>query len=212
MKRRDFFKTGARRAAGAVVDTLADSAEQRAASWIRPPFAKRELDFLLACTRCDDCVAACPHDVIFKLPAKLGIQVLGTPALDMANKGCHLCQDWPCVTACEPDALALPVAPDDDPDHEPDRDPDSNLGDDPDDAPSLPKLAVAWIDQESCLPYAGPECGACAHACPVPGALTWQGPKPSIDQNTCTGCALCREACITEPKSVKITTIGRVTK
>jgi len=76
MKRRDFFKTGARRAAGAVVDTLADSAEQRAASWIRPPFAKRELDFLLACTRCDDCVAACPHDAVESVKNIPNIRVL----------------------------------------------------------------------------------------------------------------------------------------
>ena len=190
MKRREFFKAGMRRAASAVADAVEEGVEQRAASWIRPPFAGRELDFLLRCTRCDDCVAACPHKVIFKLPSKLGIQVAGTPALDLANRGCHLCTDWPCVAACEANALQLPES---------------------DEAASAPppKLAVARIDESTCLPYAGPECGACAHACPVPGALTWQGPKPQIDQAICPGCALCREACITEPKSVLITTVRR---
>ncbi|MBT5194703.1 MAG: hypothetical protein HOM07_20335 [Rhodospirillaceae bacterium] len=190
MKRRDFFNIGARRAAGAVADVLEEKAESRAANWIRPPFARRELDFLLTCTRCDDCIQACPHDVIFKLPATLGVQVVGTPALDLSNKGCHLCQDWPCVTVCEPAALALPEASEDD-------------------EPDLPRLAVARIDTGSCLPYAGPECGACAHACPVPGALIWQGPRPSIVADVCTGCALCREACITEPKSISIATFRR---
>jgi ferredoxin-type protein NapG len=191
MKRRDFFKAGARRAMGAVADNLDERAEQRAASWIRPPFARKELDFLLTCTRCDDCIAACPHDVIFKLPAKLGLQVVGTPALDLANRGCQMCRDWPCVTACEPDALRLPDVEEDET------------------APPMPKLAVARIDQGTCLPYAGPECGACAHACPVPGALIWHGPKPVIEQDLCTGCGMCREACITEPKSVSIATIRR---
>ena len=187
MKRRDFFKASARRAAGAVVDVLDAKVEQRAASWIRPPFARRELDFLLACTRCDDCVRACPHGVIFKLPASLGLQVAGTPALDLSHRGCHLCQDWPCVAACEPAALVLPK----------------------DEDPAPPRLAAARIDTNSCLPYSGPECGACADACPVPGALTWRGPKPTIDAEICTGCALCREACITDPKSITIATLRR---
>ncbi|MDP6832292.1 MAG: hypothetical protein QF512_15145 [Alphaproteobacteria bacterium] len=190
MKRRDFFKTGARRAVGALADSIEEQVEQRAASWIRPPFAGRELEFLLRCTRCDDCLAACPHNVIFKLPAKLGVQVVGTPALDLAKRGCHLCTDWPCVAACEADALVLPE------------------GDETASIP-VPKLAVARIDERSCLPFAGPECGACAHACPVPGALNWRGAKPSIDQDVCSGCALCREACITEPKSMLIATVRR---
>ena len=69
-----------------------------------PPFAVDELDFLLACTRCDKCIEACPHDVLFKLPARTGLQAAGTPAMDLLNRGCHLCRDWPCVAACEPDA------------------------------------------------------------------------------------------------------------
>ena len=58
--------------------------------------------------------------------------------------------------------------------------------------------------------YNGPECGACAHVCPVPGALSWEGGlRPVIDQSICTGCALCREACITNPKSVDIRALDR---
>jgi len=64
---------------------------------------------------------------------------------------------------------------------------------------------VASIDERSCLPYLGPECGACADSCPVAGALQWpDGRKPVIDQDLCAGCALCREACIVDPKAVGI--------
>lgn len=191
MRRRDFFKLGARRTAQAVVGVLDERAERRAAGWIRPPFARPELDFLLTCTRCDDCIEACPHDVLFALPARLGLQVAGTPAMDLATKGCHMCADWPCVAACEPNALVLAQAA-------------------PDAPPAPPKLATARIDTSSCLPYSGPECGACAHACPVDGALRWvNGIKPVIDEQICTGCALCREACITEPKSVLVSALVR---
>ena len=57
----------------------------------------------------------------------------------------------------------------------------------------------------SCLPYLGPECGACNGYCPVPGAMHWQHERPSINDALCTGCGLCREACVIEPKAISIT-------
>ena len=179
MERRAFFKFGARKAAEAVVRMADVRAEERARSWLRPPYAKPELEFLLSCTRCDACVSACPHDVIFTLSARHGVEVAGTPALDLTLRGCHLCDDWPCVAACEPNALELAGDP--------------------------PRLAKLVIDTRVCLPYLGPECGACSDSCPVPGALEWpDGIRPHINQELCTGCALCREACITDPKAIAV--------
>ena len=188
MDRRDFFRTGMQQAARLAVQLADETVVQRSRHWIRPPFARAELEFLLACTRCDKCIESCPHDVIFKLPARLGAQVVDTPALDILNKGCHLCDDWPCVNACEPKALQLPV-------------PDEDTG------LPLPKLAHAEINTSSCLPYLGPECGVCKSACPVAGAMTWDMEKPSINPELCTGCGLCREVCIVEPKAVNITSL-----
>jgi ferredoxin-type protein NapG len=185
MDRRTFFRRGLKDAAEVAVKHADARVSKRAGHWIRPPYALAELEFLLACTRCGECVAACPHGVVFLLPARLGAQVLGTPALDLLNQGCHLCEDWPCVAACEPGALHLSEAEDDAP-----RPP--------------PRMAVAAIDTQTCLPYNGPECGACAASCPVPGALLWEGERPRIDSGVCTGCALCREACILEPKAIHI--------
>lgn len=186
MKRREFFTLGAKRAAGAAYQAVEGLGGGRPKRWLRPPYALTELDFLQNCTRCDKCVEACPHDVLFLLPANCGADVVGTPALDLVAKGCHLCADWPCVTVCEPQALRLPD------------------GDEAGGKP-LPKLATARILEDTCLPYSGPECGACSGSCPVPGALTWAGSvKPVIDPDLCTGCALCREVCITEPKSIEI--------
>ncbi len=68
-----------------------------------------------------------------------------------------------------------------------------------------PRLASARIDPESCLPYMGPECGACATVCPVEGALIWHGgTRPEIDPAVCAGCGLCREICVVSPKAVSI--------
>ncbi len=192
MDRRAFFSLGLRKTAKAAVEVVEQRAEQKAKRFVRPPFALGELDFLIKCTRCEDCVKACPHDTIFLLPARLGVEIVGTPALDLLNGACHLCEDWPCVTACQAGALQLPEPVEkEQADHELQNVP-------------FPHLAKARINEKTCLPYSGPECGACGSVCPVPGAIIWDMTKPKIDQELCIGCALCREACILEPKAVDI--------
>jgi len=199
LDRRSFFTRGAGKVAKVVTDHSAEQARKNAARWIRPPFAIDELEFLLACTRCDACIKACPYDLIFPLSAKLGAKIVSTPGLDLLNKGCQLCEGWPCVIACETGALKLPVKKSQDQDEfsEPDV-----YGDQYKER-FVPKIANAFINKETCLPYNGPECGAC-RVCPVEGAMIWDMEKPEIDQALCTGCALCRAACIVEPKAVMI--------
>lgn len=192
MDRREFFRRSAGKAARTVTEHVNNKVLQDAAHWIRPPFAVDELDFLLACTRCDACIKACSYQVIFPLPARRGAQVMSTPVMDLLNRGCHLCEDWPCVQACETGALKQPVV-------EANNDSGSEIQ-----PVRWPKLARAIIDEKTCLPYAGPECGACRGSCPVPEALLWTSEKPAIDETLCTGCGLCREACIVEPKAIRV--------
>ncbi len=199
LKRRDLFKLGAGKTVEVTAQLAGIKAAWAAENWLRPPFALKELAFEATCTRCDKCIEACEYGVLFKLPARFGLQVKDTPALDLVNRGCHLCEDWPCVAACEPHALMMAVAQK--PLEEAPEEDGTQL-------PPIPKLATVEIDTKTCLPYLGPECGACAHSCPVPGALLWPDAiKPVIDGAACTGCALCREACIADPKAI---TVGAV--
>ena len=187
--RREFFRRGVQKVAHMAVEHTANKTTR----WFRPPYALGEADFMATCTRCGDCITACPHGVLFTLPEKFGDEAASTPAMDLLETGCRMCGDWPCVAACAPGALT--------------RNPSSQTEDETDPQPgeiSLPRLATAMIDTAQCLPYAGPECGACAHSCPVPGALVWNGTKPVIEPEKCTGCGMCREACITNPKAVSI--------
>ncbi len=193
MKRRDFFRLGVRKAAEVAAQVVQARVSSTAENWIRPPFAASEPEFLARCTRCDNCIEACPHGVLFALPADSGHRAAATPAMDLLDRGCRMCADWPCVAACEPDALRLP---------------DREDGSPPGPPPAPAKFAEVRIDTETCLPYLGPECGACADSCPVPGALEWEGGlRPVIDAELCTGCALCRQACILDPKAIKISAI-----
>ncbi len=194
MDRRAFFKNIAGKATEVAVKHADERVNARAAHWIRPPFAIAELDFLLACTRCGDCVSACSYGVVFPLSARLGAQYTGTPALDLLSKGCHLCETWPCVNACQAGALSFP-------------DTEENSK-----QVSFPDIADAHIKTDVCLPYNGPECGACRDSCPVAGALLWELEKPVINDESCVGCALCREACILEPKAIAITSRYKTTE
>ncbi|HIP69670.1 MAG TPA: hypothetical protein EYH06_13955 [Chromatiales bacterium] len=191
MDRRAFFSETLRKTGKAVVKRIDAKVNRQAAHWIRPPYALDELEFLLACTRCDACIEACPNQVIFPLPARYGADVVRTPALDLLNKGCHLCEEWPCVAACEPQALKLPDV------------------DDEFEVTAIPKLAVAYLDTQVCLPHLGPECAVCRGVCPIEGAMVWHLEKLEIVGELCVGCARCREICITDPKAINIQSIHR---
>jgi len=193
INRREFFKSALNRSTKQAVKYIDKKVNSAATHWIRPPFAITELEFLLSCTRCDACIDACPHDVIFPLSAKLGASVIGTPALDLINKGCHLCDDWPCVNACEAQALQFPEKTIKD-----------RVNDDHLVKIAAPKLAFAEINEEACFPYSGPECGACKSSCTIEGALIWDQQRPIIDMEFCVGCGLCREVCIVEPSAIII--------
>lgn len=185
ISRRSFFSSLIRKTTDFAVRVVDAQVGTQGMNWIRPPFALDELQFLSACTRCNACIDACPHGAILPIASLHGLRVMGTPVLDLQNNACHLCADWPCVAACEPGALKLPVQEEGS-------------------APPLPRLADAGIDNQACLPHFGQECNACASSCPVPGAIVWNQSKPYIVPQLCAGCSLCREACILKPKAVLV--------
>ena len=183
MDRRGFFRS----IKSSILDVAPKAPPLRIAKRIRPPFALPDPHFTWTCTRCDLCIAACPYQVLERLPDNPAFLDRGTPVMNLERHGCHLCTDWPCVAACEPKALALPAPL-------------------PDASPNLapPLLATARLDTTRCLPWSGPECGACQGSCPIVGALIWDRSRPTITL-ACIGCGLCHDACIVEPNAIIIT-------
>jgi ferredoxin-type protein NapG len=67
--------------------------------WLRPPGAVEEALFFERCTKCNDCVKACPHGSIVFHPQD------GTPVIFADQSPCYLCEDLPCIAACATEAL-----------------------------------------------------------------------------------------------------------
>lgn len=63
---------------------------------IRPPWALLEAEFLDHCTRCNECLKACPQDILISGDG-------GYPTVDFRTAECTFCGD--CVVACKPAAL-----------------------------------------------------------------------------------------------------------
>lgn len=70
--------------------------------WLRPPGAVDEAMFLERCTRCSDCVEACPPGAIVSDVSN------GSPVIFANQVACELCEDFPCIAACATEAL-VPV-------------------------------------------------------------------------------------------------------
>ena len=141
--------------------------EPAALAVLRPPGAVAEGDFLKACTRCGDCASACPHDAIRKAPARLR-EAEGTPIVDPLASPCLMCEDLPCIAACETGALRS-------------------------EAPAA--LGSARVAPLDCLNRLATPCSVCVERCPVPGAIDFVGDVPQVNERLCTGCGICQHVC-----------------
>lgn len=63
---------------------------------LRPPWALLESAFIDRCTRCNDCIKACPQGIVV-------IGDGGYPSIDFKQGECTFCGD--CLAACRPQAL-----------------------------------------------------------------------------------------------------------
>ncbi len=133
----------------------------------RPPGAVDERSFLSGCTRCGECITACPVGAILLAPPKFR-EAAGTPMIDPHHAPCVMCPDAPCISSCEPGVLR----------------------------PDRPrKMGVAAIQTMACLAHTGSFCTVCSERCPVQGAIELRAGKPKIHEDICTGCGVCASVC-----------------
>ncbi len=132
--------------------------------WIRPPGAVGGQEFLDRCTKCGDCIDSCPHHSIQKL------QIDESPAIFPGKAPCQLCHDFPCIEACDAEAL-MPV---------------SKL--------EMLDMGVAVISAILCTASNG--CNACVSKCPMQAiSMDFFNYSVSVDGGSCVGCGLCQFIC-----------------
>lgn len=182
--RRKFFRDSF----GQWVERAIASTEERMAPerWQRPPGALPEVGFLAACTRCAECVAACPPKAIRTVPSSGGLAA-GTPYLDLRRNACIACPDMPCATVCPTEALSVPA-----------------------DGWQGYRLGSVRLVPERCVTFRGTPCQACADACPVGDrALVMdEAGHPVLKREGCVGCGVCIRACISVPPSFELQSTG----
>lgn len=140
---------------------------------IRIPGAIEESQFLSKCTRCGDCITACPHDAIVIAPPSYR-EAAGSPMINPADEPCLMCEDFPCITAC-PEEVLLPL-----------------------ETGTKHKIADARILDYNCLNGSGraaEACTICVEQCPELGAIVVENGMPHVDNFKCTGCGICHYAC-----------------
>ena len=71
---------------------------------LRPPGAVPEAQYLSMCIKCGQCLQVCPYDSI-KLEDIDGKAGVGTAYIAPLERGCYLCEAFPCVLACPTGAL-----------------------------------------------------------------------------------------------------------
>ena len=168
--RRTFFTAFARSLADGIA-SLAPTRPTTCRPFLRPPGALEEERFIEACTRCTDCLEACPHQAIRRLGPEFG-QRAGTPAILPDEVPCMLCEDLPCITACDEGALI----------NTPKR---------------QVKMGTARIDLRHCYQAQGQPCDYCVTRCPLKGeAIDWdERGLPAVDACACVGCGVCQYLC-----------------
>jgi len=141
--------------------------------WLRPPGAVQEDLFLDRCTRCADCLKACPYECVKFHPLD------GTPIIFPDAAPCHLCDDFPCIAACQTDAL-LPV-------------PSKEQVD----------MGLAVVSHRDCT--AGQGCHACVSQCPMNAiVMDLASLRLSVTAERCVGCGICERVCHTVNDKVAI--------
>ena len=183
--RRDFFKDSVFSVAKAAHEFVKhkDAPRDQAAppartDGLRPPGAVEEALFLERCTRCSDCAKACPyHAIVFDRRD-------GSPVIFPDQMACHLCEDFPCITACETDALLLV------------------------DTPRDVRMGLAVVSHRTCT--AGQGCHACVSRCPTEAlSMDFDTLRLVVASGQCVGCGLCEQTCktVNDRLAIKITPV-----
>jgi MauM/NapG family ferredoxin protein len=148
----------------------------------RPPGALAEPVFGGVCTRCGNCVRACPSGIIEHDLKPGGWASLLTPVLRFRRDYCR--EDCVRCTEVCPSGALVRMSPED----------KKNV-----------RLGLPQVDMSVCLLAQDRECSLCRSQCPYDAVrYLWSETDytltPQVDAEKCTGCGACEAACPTTPR------------
>ncbi len=145
---------------------------------IRPPGAAKEIDFLARCTRCGECMTACPTNTLQPVWLTAGFPAIFSPAVTPRRGYCDP-QCHECGTVCPTDAIRFIDQSD----------------------RTWAKTGTAVITRQKCLAWEFKKsCMVCDEVCPYDAInfLKEKGskvPVPHVTENRCAGCGYCEHFC-----------------
>ncbi len=181
---------------------------ENGAKYLRPPGAVDSFEAL--CVKCGQCVQVCPYHSIKLLDLASG-KDLGTAYVDFKERGCYLCDLFPCVLACPSGAL----------NHSINDINDVKMGvaiiQNPQncyfDKPVATELVQSLLNrkihndrelaaQNIVKENIAQSCRLCVDSCPVDGAIKMSDNIPQI-LDSCVGCGVCAEVCFANVIEIK---------
>jgi ferredoxin len=185
--------------------------ENFSGSLIRPPGSVEESQFLAKCIKCDQCINACPTNVL--QPATFeegGVEALWTPVMKFDIGHCQL-KCTLCSEVCPTGAIRKVTV-------------EEKLGKGDFETQGPIRLGTAFYDIGRCLPHAMEiPCVVCEEVCPVsPKAIQTKDVetkdvfgnvvvlnKPFIVPDLCIGCGICQTECpVKDERAVYVTAVG----
>lgn len=159
--------------------SIEDGDDDQDECFIRPPGARPEIEFTSICSRCSNCVHACPVSAI-QLDHS-GAKGAGAPYIDPEASACVMCEGLACMNQCP--SSALQIVPREQID-----------------------IGLAVWHESTCIRHtAGDQCSMCVDHCPVgPLAIRVDDNSIVVDGNHCTGCGSCQNNCPTQPRSIRV--------
>ncbi len=178
---------------------------------VRPPGSVGEEEFLKKCIKCDQCINACPTNVL--QPATVeeaGVEGLWTPVMNFNVGHCQL-KCTLCSEVCPTGAIRKITV-------------EEKMGKGEYAEVGPIRLGTAFYDFGRCLPHAMEvPCVVCEEVCPVsPKAIMTKDVevkdafgelvilnKPFIVPDLCIGCGICQTECpVTDSRAVYVTPVG----
>ncbi len=161
-------------------------------SFIRPPGAIPENEFLSRCIRCGECIKSCITNTLQPAAFEAGFEGLWTPVHHMRHAGCEQ-QCNMCGQVCPTQAVrSLPLA-----------------------ERKYARVGTAVIKRDKCLAWEQNKlCIICDEQCPY-NAIVFKHvdghKRPFVDETKCNGCGICEEKCpIVGESAIVVIPMGEV--